>query len=110
MILGASYSQIPLMRAARRLGFTVIAASIPGNYLGFGEADEIAYVDITDPEAVYEAAREREISGIATCCMDVGTRSLAMCVKKWGFRGPATGEPAPARTNPCRKRPTRRRG
>ena len=83
MILGASYSQIPLMRAARRLGFTVIAASIPGNYLGFGEADEIAYVDITDPEAVYEAAREREISGIATCCMDVGT---------------------------CRKRPTRRRG
>lgn len=89
MILGASYSQIPLMRAARRLGFTVIAASIPGNYLGFGEADEIAYVDITDPEAVYEAAREREISGIATCCMDVGTRSLGYVCEKMGLPGPS---------------------
>ena len=89
MILGASYSQIPLMRAARRLGFTVIAASIPGNYLGFGEADEIAYVDITDPEAVYEAAREWEISGIATCCMDVGTRSLGYVCEKMGLPGPS---------------------
>ena len=48
MILGASYSQIPLMRATKRMGFTVVAASIPGNYQGFEEADEIAYVDITD--------------------------------------------------------------
>lgn len=88
MILGASYSQIPLMRAARRLGFTVVAASIPGDYQGFQEADEIAYVDITDPEAVYEAAKKAEISGIATCCMDVGTRSLGYVCEKMGLPGP----------------------
>lgn len=89
MILGASYSQIPLMRAAKRMGFTVVAASIPGNYQGFGEADEIAYVDITDQEAVLEAAREHKIDGVATCCMDVGTRSLGYVCEKLGLPGPS---------------------
>ena len=54
MILGASYSQIPLIQAAKRMGITALVASIPGNYQGFESADEIAYVDITDPEAVFQ--------------------------------------------------------
>lgn len=87
MVLGASYSQIPLFRAARRMGVTTIAASIPGDYQGFGEADEIAYVDITDPEAVLEAAREKQIDGVATCCMDVGIRALGYVCEKMGLPG-----------------------
>ena len=71
MILGASYSQIPLIKAAKRLGYRAIVASIPGDYRGFAYADEIAYVDITDPEAVLDAAREWDIDGVATCCIDV---------------------------------------
>ena len=42
MILGASYTQIPLYEAAKRLGVRTIAASIPGEYPGFGIADETA--------------------------------------------------------------------
>lgn len=76
MILGASYSQIPLIKAAQRMGVTALVASIPGDYQGFQYADEIVYVDITDPEAVLTAAREAEIDGVATCCMDVGIRAL----------------------------------
>lgn len=87
MVLGASYSQIPLFRAARRMGVTTIAASIPGDYQGFGEADEIAYVDITDPEAVLEAAKEKQIDGVATCCMDVGIRALGYVCEKMGLPG-----------------------
>ena len=64
MILGASYSQIPLIAAAKRLGVTTLAASIPGNYRGFDEADEKIYVDITDPQAVLEKAREQGIARI----------------------------------------------
>lgn len=87
MVLGASYSQIPLFRAARRMGVTTIAASIPGDYQGFGEADEIAYVDITDPEAVLASAREKKIDGVATCCMDVGIRALGYVCENLGLPG-----------------------
>ncbi len=88
MVLGASYSQIPLMRAAKRLGCHVIAASIPGPYAGFGEADEVVNVDITDPEAVLKAAQEHQIDGVATCCMDVGIRALGYVCEKMGLAGP----------------------
>lgn len=87
MILGASYSQIPLMEAAKRLGVTAIAASIPGDYQGFQYADEIVYVDITDPEAVVKAAKEAKIDGVATCCMDVGIRALGHVCEKLGLPG-----------------------
>lgn len=87
MILGASYSQIPLIRAAKRLGYTTIAASIPGDYQGFKEADEIVYVDITDPKAVVAAAREAKIDGITTCCMDLGTRALGHVCETLGLPG-----------------------
>lgn len=56
MILGASYSLIPLIHAAQRLGCYTIAASIPGNYPGFTVADESCYCDITKPEEVLQAA------------------------------------------------------
>ena len=88
MVLGASYSQIPLIRAAKRRGLHVIAASIPGNYAGFAEADEIAYADITDPDAVLEAAKKAGIDGITTCCMDVGTYAMGYVCEKMGLPGP----------------------
>ena len=33
MILGASYSQLPLYEAARQLGVSTVAASTPGVYM-----------------------------------------------------------------------------
>ena len=88
MILGASYSQIPLIRAAKRLGYEALAVSIPGNYAGFAEADRIIYADISDPEAVLKAARDEKIDGITTCCMDVGIRAQGYVCGKLGLPGP----------------------
>ena len=89
MILGASYSVVPLIQAAKRLGLYTIAASIPGNYPGFDEADESCYVDITDPAAVTEAARSLAVDGIATCCMDVGLRAQGHACTALGLPGPS---------------------
>ena len=50
MILGASYSQLPLYEAARQLGAATVAASTPGDWPGFDVADESVYADITDPD------------------------------------------------------------
>ena len=89
MILGASYSVVPLIQAAKGLGLYTIAASIPGSYPGFDQADESCYVDITDPAAVTEAARTLGVDGIATCCMDVGLRAQGHACTALGLPGPS---------------------
>ncbi len=89
MILGASYTQIPLYEAARRLGVHTIAASIPGDYPGFDCADESAFVNIADPEAVTQAAREMHADGIATCGLDLGMRAIGRACQELGLPGPS---------------------
>lgn len=87
MILGASYSQLPLYKAAAGLGIKTVAVSTPGEWPGFEVADEYSYTDISDPEAVLKAAREHEINGIATCCLDAGIRSIGYVCERMGLKG-----------------------
>ena len=89
MILGASYSQLPLYEAARKLGAATVAASTPGDWPGFAVADESVYADITNPEAILKAAQEKGIDGIATCCLDAGVRALGYTCEKMGLIGPS---------------------
>lgn len=89
MILGASYSQLPLYEAARQLGVSTVAASTPGDWSGFAVADESVYADITSPEAILKAAQEKEIDGIATCCLDAGVRALGYTCEQMGLIGPS---------------------
>lgn len=87
MILGASYSQIPLYEAAARLGIETVAVSTPGDWPGFSLAGEVSYTDISDPEAVLRAAQSHQISGIATCCLDAGIRSIGYVCESMGLKG-----------------------
>lgn len=89
MILGASYSQLPLYEAARQLGVSTVAASTLGEWPGFAVADESVYADITSPEAILKAAQEKEIDGIATCCLDAGVRALGYTCEQMGLIGPS---------------------
>lgn len=87
MVLGASFPQAQLLKAAKELGYQTIVCSIPGDYPGFALADEIAYADISDPEAVLEAAKKFGAAGIATCCLDTGVRALGYACERLGFPG-----------------------
>lgn len=87
MILGASYSQLPLYEAAKKLGVYSIAASTPGEWPGFDMADACSYTDISDPEAVLYAARKFDIDGITTCCLDTGVRAIGYVCERTGLRG-----------------------
>ncbi|MDO5337390.1 MAG: ATP-grasp domain-containing protein [Eubacteriales bacterium] len=89
LILGASYSLLPLIRAAKRLGYRTAAASIPGDYPGFAAADESCYADITDPEQVLKAAASVGADGIALCSMDIGLRSQGYVNSRLSLRGPS---------------------
>ncbi len=89
MILGAGRGQVDLIRAVKKYGHTAIVASIPGAYPGFAEADEICYVDISDPLAVEKEVASRNIEGITTCCLDTGMESLGYICDTFRFPGPS---------------------
>ena len=88
MILGASYSQMPLIQAAKRLGIYTIVCSTPGSWPGFAEADECSYTDISDPQAVLAEARRTQIQGITTCCLDTGVPAIGTVCEAMGLTGP----------------------
>ena len=90
MILGASYSQLPPYEAAKKLGISTVAVSTPGDWPGFQVADESSCTDISDPQAVCEAAKELKADGIATCCLDTGVRALGYTCEKLGLTGPGS--------------------
>lgn len=87
MVVGATLTQVPLIRTAKRLGYHTIVAGIRGNYPGIAEADEACFVDIRDPKAVLEQARALQIDGIATCCMDLGVRAVGYVCEQMGLCG-----------------------
>ncbi len=87
MILGAGRGQLGLIKAAKELGYHTIVTSIEGNYPGFALADEICYADISDPEAVYNAAKNLNIGGIATSCLDTGITALGYTCERLGLCG-----------------------
>ena len=89
MVLGASYSLIPLIKTIKDMGMQAIVTSIPGDYPGFTLADEVCYADITKPEEVLEYARKLNIDAVATCCMDVGLKSLGYVNSELGLCGPS---------------------
>lgn len=87
MILGAGRGQVGLIRSAKKLGYETIVASIKGNYPGFALADKICYVDISSPEAVLNAAKQYNVDGIATSCLDTGIAALGYTCENLNLTG-----------------------
>lgn len=87
MILGAGRGQVDLIQTAKRMGYETVVASIKGDYPGFKIADEICYVDISDPEKIADAAARHKVGGIATACLDTGIAALGHACEKNGLTG-----------------------
>ena len=66
MILGAGAGQLPLIRRAKEAGWHTIVVSPKGDYPGFALADEIAYCDIADIDAIAKLAQTMQIDAIVT--------------------------------------------
>lgn len=87
MVLGAGRGQVGLYKAARSMGHKSIAVSIKGDYPGFALADEIDYTDITDPEAVLEAAKRHGADAVVSACVDITVPALGYVCDKLGLCG-----------------------
>ncbi len=87
MIMGAGIYQVPLIKTARKMGIHTIAVSIPGNYPGFGVADEVCHISTVDVDAVLAEARRRKIDGIVTAGTDVAVITIGRVNDELGLSG-----------------------
>lgn len=77
LILGAGRGQIGLYKAAKEMGITTIAGTMPGGNLPcIPLADEVCYMNIADADDVSNKAASLKLDGAATCCLDTGIAAL----------------------------------
>jgi len=87
MILGAGRGQVGLYKAAKAMGHKSVAVSIKGDYPGFALADEIDYTDITNAEAVLEAAKRHGADAVVSACVDITIPAVGYVCDKMGLCG-----------------------
>lgn len=88
LVLGAGRGQIGLYKAAKAMGIVTIAGTMPDNDPpGIALADEVCYMNIAKPEDVASRAKELNLDGVATCCLDTGISALGKTCDLLGMVG-----------------------
>jgi len=88
LVLGAGRGQIGLYKAARKMGITTIAVTLPDNNPPcLSLADEVCYANIVNPDEVETNTSGLVFDGVVTCCLDMGLRSLGRLCDKYSLRG-----------------------
>ncbi len=87
LILGAGIYQVPLIKAAQRMGVHTIVTSIPGNYPGFDIADTVYYENTVDAAAITDLARKEAVDGIVTAGTDVAIPTVGAVCDAMGLKG-----------------------
>ena len=87
LLLNASHNDERLLRALKRLGCYVITTGNRPGLPGHREADEYAYGDYTDKEAMLALAEEKPVDAVCPCCNDFGVMTAAYVSEKMGFSG-----------------------
>mgnify|MGYP000273185692 FL=1 len=86
--LGAGRGQIGLYKAAKEMGITTIAGTMPDNNPpGIPLADEVCFMNIANPDEVAKKAAKLKLDGVATCCLDTGISALGKTCDSLGLTG-----------------------
>ncbi|MBP5604665.1 MAG: ATP-grasp domain-containing protein [Ruminiclostridium sp.] len=94
LVLNGSHSDIPLIKAGKKLGFRVITTGNRPDLIGHRYADEYICCDFSDPVAVYNTFKDRHISAVCSCANDFGAITAAFLAEKLGLPGHDTYENA----------------
>jgi biotin carboxylase len=87
LILNGSHSEIPLILAAKELGFYVITTGIFPDLIGHTYADEYHKADFSDINAILNLAVVLKIDAICACANDFGAITAAFVAEKMGIAG-----------------------
>jgi biotin carboxylase len=87
IVLNGSHSDIPLIEAAKALGFYVITAGNNPSLIGHGYADEYQLADFSDPDAIFRIAEKLQIDAICSCANDFGAITASFVSDKLNLPG-----------------------
>lgn len=87
LIIGAGFLQDFVITKARKLGYYTIAIDGSPYAIGLRHADESAVIDIVDPKACYEFAKDKDIQGVLTAATDFGVLAASYVAEKLHLPG-----------------------
>ena len=88
VVLGASWQQVPLIRAVRAAGFGTITVDQDAAAVGAREADKFVVADIADSESVATALIGYEPIGVVTSGVEAALPTQAALAIRYGVPGP----------------------
>lgn len=87
MILGGSYFQLTVIKAAKKLGYYTITCDYLPDNIGHKYSDEYHNVSFIDKESVLELAIKLQIDGIVCYASDASAITAAYVAEKIGLPG-----------------------
>ena len=87
LIAGGGYADIPLIKAAKNLGFYVVTTGNRPQDIGHQYSDEYRNADFSNPEKMLELSKALDISAICSCCNDFSAMSCAYVAEQMGLPG-----------------------
>lgn len=87
LITGGAYTDIPLIKAAKELGFYVVTTGNRENDMGHQYSDEYRKVDYSDKKALLNLALDLKIGAICPCASDFSALSCAYVARKLRLAG-----------------------
>lgn len=87
LLLGGGHAEIPLIQAAKALGWYVITTGNAREGLGHPYADKNVFADFSDKEKMLELARRENVQAVCSGCNDFALLSTVYVCEKLGFPG-----------------------
>lgn len=87
LLAGGSHSDIPMIQAAKRMGFFVITSGNRADDQGHQLSDQVCLADFSDREALLEVARRLDIDYICPSSNDFSMISSAYVAEQLGLPG-----------------------
>ncbi len=85
LLLGGSRFLLPVIKAAKKLGYHTITCDYLPNNIAHKYSDEYSNVSITDKKAVLETARKLRVDGIMSFACDPGVVTAAYVAEQMGL-------------------------
>lgn len=87
LLLGGGHAEIPMIKAAKELGWYVITTGNNRDGLGHPYADKTVFADFSDKEAMLELARNENVQAVCSGCNDFSLLSTVYVSEKLGLPG-----------------------
>jgi len=99
LIIGAGHEQVPAIRAAQKLGLTVLTSDFNASAPGAKIADFFGLISTADKQANYEFAKQHQVDGVMTLSSELAVPVVAYVADKLGLNSGLTENIAYKATN-----------